>query len=391
MSEPSPISDTDSDPQAPYDRDEWSIKQDRLTHWLDRHDLDGVLLWQRGNFAWATGGGDNHVFNASPEGIAAILATREGRACVTANIETQRLLDEELDGSDIPVIEGPWHDPAGQAKAFLDHIGDLKLDHAKIAADAPLLQADLPSMPGDFAQLRWQLTPQEQDRYREGGQRTAGAMEQACEAFEQGMDEHDLAAIQDHCLRAAGLTPMLALVACDERIDKYRHPIPTAQTLERYAMVVTCSGFGGLISNVTRFVHFGEMPEQLTAVQQAVADVDTVANLSCRPGRTLGDVLADIRGAYKSAGFEDEWQLHHQGGSTGYAGRDVFAVPGNATKVLADQAFAWNPSITGYKSEDTVLVDDEGLEILTGHSDDWPTIVGRSEDGELPRPGVLIK
>ena len=370
---------------------EWSIKQARLTDWLDQNDLDGVLLCQRGNFAWATCGGDNHVFNASPEGIAAILATRDGRACVTANIETQRLLDEELDGSDIPVIDGPWHDPAKQAANVRDHVGDLGLDLSKIAADAPLLKADLKPLPDDFARLRWQLTPQEQDRYREGGQRCAGAMEQACEAFEQGMDEHDMAAVQDHCLRAAGLTPLLALVACDDRITKYRHPIPTARTLQRYGMVVSCNSFGGLISNITRFVHFGDIPDDLQKIQQATADVDAVANLSCRPGRTLGDVLADIQAAYEAVGHGHEWQNHHQGGSCGYAGRDVFAVPGNETVVLADQAFAWNPSITGFKSEDTILVADDGIEILTGHSEEWPTLTGRCDDGELPRAGVLIK
>ena len=70
--------------------------------------------------------------------------------------------------------------------------------------------------------------------------------------------------------------------------------------------------------------------------------------------------------AYEAAGLSGEWRLHHQGGLTGYKGREVFAVPGAETVLPSTCAVAFNPSVTGGgKSEDTVLVTDAGVEVLT--------------------------
>jgi hypothetical protein len=53
-------------------------------------------------------------------------------------------------------------------------------------------------------------------------------------------------------------------------------------------------------------------------------------------------------------------------------------------------AYAWNPTVAGAKSEDTVLVTDEGFETLT-ETGEWPTRAVDSVWGEttLDRPDVL--
>ena len=366
---------------------EWGEKQQKLAAFLDQSDLDAVLLWQRPNFAWATGGGDNHILSASQVGVAAILATRTGRHCLTANIEADRIKDEELDGTDIAVHAYDWHSTPGAGLASM--LRDLGIDASRVASDDAAGAMGVRDMPGEFVKLRWQLTEAERNRYLEGGARTAGAIEQACVSIEPGMDEMEIAGTLDHCMLAAGVTPVVSLVATDERIHKYRHPIPTGKKLKKHSMLVTCASFGGLITNVTRFVYFGNVPGDLAKKQQSVCNVDAAANFATRPGRSLGDILADIQQAYADEGVADEWKLHHQGGSTGYAGREVFATPGEQAEALKYQAFAWNPSITGTKSEDTIIVDDDGFEIVSGHSEDWPTVVGKCKDGELPRPGIL--
>src|SRR5438445_602192 len=110
---------------------EWQIKQPRLNGFLDRHRLDGVLLGRRNNFAWITGGRDNHIVNASPTGVASILATRDGRRiCLTNTIEGPRFAGEELAGTGIDVVEWPWYDTAAATRVLKDVIAG-----RRIAAD----------------------------------------------------------------------------------------------------------------------------------------------------------------------------------------------------------------------------------------------------------------
>jgi hypothetical protein len=56
------------------------------------------------------------------------------------------------------------------------------------------------------------------------------------------------------------------------------------------------------------------------------------------------------------------------------------------------QAFAWNPSIAGVKSEDTILVSPErGLEVITRpERSSWPLLRAEVEGlGALDRPDIL--
>jgi Xaa-Pro dipeptidase len=361
--------------------EELRIKRGRLAEYLGRHALDGVLLTTRANFAWGTGGRVNRIANSSPTGVAFLLMTPEKSICLTDTIESPRFATEELVGTGIEVLDYPWYDVAARKRKFAEVIGA-----RKIAADVDAPALGLPLLASDFAQLRWSLTPAEIARYRAGANLASAAMESACRDLKPDMSEHDAAGIMTFHLHRAGLNPVVTLVACDDRIRKYRHPIPVDNTIKRYAMLVSCSEYGGLISNLTRFVHFGKIEPELARRHQAVCDVDALVNQATRPGRTLGDVFATLQTAYEQHGFPDEWKLHHQGGSTGYAGRDVFATPGDPTKVLPNQAFAWNPSITGTKSEDTVLVGADGdIEVLTAASRDWPVVKTAAGMG---RPGM---
>src|SRR6476620_8471974 len=102
--------------------DEIQTKLERLAAFLDRHRLQGVLLRQRNNFAWITGGRDNHIPNNQSAGVASILATRSSRVCITNNIEAVRMREEELAGTGIDIHEYPWYDHAAAGKTLQDLI-----------------------------------------------------------------------------------------------------------------------------------------------------------------------------------------------------------------------------------------------------------------------------
>jgi Xaa-Pro aminopeptidase len=364
---------------------EVQIKQQRLAELLDRHHLDGVLLTQRNNFSWITCGRDNHVANGTPNGVATIFATRDSRTCFANTIEAPRIKSEEMEAQGIEVIDFPWYDRAATEKRVREVVGD-----KRVAGDVDTFGLPAQPWPGEFGELRWTLTAEEIARYRDGAGRASAAMERACRQLKHAMREHEIAGVLDHEIHNAGLNPVVTLVAADERIAKFRHAIPTEKKAQQYVMLVTCADFGGLITSLTRFVSFGPLPAELKAKQQAVCDVDAAVNHATRPGRTFGEIFTDLQAAYARVGHGDQWKLHHQGGSAGYAPREAVAVPGSGVKVLENQAFAWNPSITGTKSEDTTLCTAKGIEVLSAHSNDWPSIIGRAGEQTLRRADVLI-
>jgi len=108
-----------------------------------------------------------------------------------------------------------------------------------------------------------------------------------------------------------------------------------------------------------------------------------------RPGKTLGELLQVSQEAYRRADLGDEWRMHHQGGAAGYEPREYLALPGSPVAVALGQAFAWNPSVAGAKSEDTILVGEAEDEVLTA-IDGWPpTIVSLPGGKTMARPAIL--
>jgi Xaa-Pro aminopeptidase len=150
-------------------------------------------------------------------------------------------------------------------------------------------------------------------------------------------------------------------------------------------MLVVCPRRAGLIASVTRFVSFGPLAPALADAHRRLLEVDVAFNLATAPGARVGEVFARGAAAYAEHGFGgDEWRLHHQGGPTGYEPRDYIADAGADAVVEASQAFAWNPSATSLKSEDTILATAAGPEVLTADPE-WPTVGVRG----VARPLVL--
>jgi Xaa-Pro aminopeptidase len=131
-------------------------------------------------------------------------------------------------------------------------------------------------------------------------------------------------------------------------------------------MLVVCGERHGLYACLTRFVHFEQADAEL---QRRFAACDTILHRmreeATRPGTTLADAFQACRRFYSEAGYPNEWKLHHQGGMTGYATREVVATPLTQDQIEVGQAFAWNPSITGAKAEETFVLTDAGPEIMT--------------------------
>jgi Xaa-Pro aminopeptidase len=160
--------------------------------------------------------------------------------------------------------------------------------------------------------------------------------------------------------------------------------------ITRTVMLVVCGRRNGLIVSATRIVSFGRVSDELRKKHQAVVAVDAAFNAATRIGARIGDAFKAGLEAYAAQGYPEEWKLHHQGGPTGYAARDYRATLQTDDLVLQNQAFAWNPSIAGTKSEDTVIATPDGLEILSA-SPAFPMLEASAEGLTLKRSDILVR
>ena len=239
------------------------------------------------------------------------------------------------------------------------------------------------------ARLRANLLPAEVERFRLLGRICGDAMNDAIRAVRPGMSERELAALLAFEAERRGAQAIVNLIATDERIFRYRHPLPSDKKLDRYAMLVMCGRKWGLVCSVTRLVHFGPLPDELRRKQEALAVVDATYIASTRPNTKLGDIVVQAQAAYAAGGFGGEWRLHHQGGPVGYEAREYLGVPGSEDEVRENQVYAWNPSITGTKMEDTVLIGAEENVVLTAIPG-WPTIPVEIGGKVYERPAILV-
>ncbi|MFM8320487.1 MAG: M24 family metallopeptidase [Chloroflexota bacterium] len=358
--------------------DEFAYKQDCLQALLVEKKLDALLLTRVSSFAWATCGGASYVALTSGDGVASLLITPGGRYVLTNNIEAQRLQDEaHLAGQGWRIEAEPWF-ASGAALPRL-------ANGLRLGSDSAI--PGTVDLSVEMARLRSRLTAPEGERFRRLGRRCAEAMQALLPTIQPGQTERQIAARLSYEAELRGVQPVALMVAADERIFSYRHPLPSDRAMQQYVMVILCGRSDGLIASLTRCVYFGRLPDDLRRKMHAAAEIDAHMLAATRPGSSLGDVFAAAQQAYARAGWPDEWRLHHQGGSAGYEPREFVAVPGSPEPVIAGQAFAWNPSICGVKSEDTILVGDEQAELLTGMPD-WPVLPVIVGDQVFERPAV---
>jgi len=368
-------------------QEEMCVKHDRIKECMSERGLDAVVLSARQNFAWLTCGKLNYVVAARQEGVAS-LVVGEGRiSCLTNNIERPRIEQEELGGLGIEFVDYLWSDGGAQEQAMGKLVGG-----SKVGYDAPVagLPEDAVRLDFGFDRLRWSLLEPEIERYKESGRAAVAAMETTIGELKPGMSENEIAGVLAGNVYAQSARPWVILVAVDERISKYRHPIPTDAKLEKIAMVVLCAEKFGLICSLTRIVSFAPIDGELRRKHDAVVKVDAAMNLSSEAGKTLGEMLEVAKATYAEVGFPDEWRLHHQGGPGGYQPRDCLATEGNTTKLVPNQALAWNPSITGTKSEDTIITTAGDPIMVTAPSSDWPMIEAEYDGRTLARPDILV-
>jgi Xaa-Pro dipeptidase len=358
---------------------ESEAKRQRLCQHMASAGLAAVELQRTENIAWLTAGCvDRRVLLPSALGIATILLLRNGDAFYLApDNEARRLAEEDFSGLPFIAITAPWH-----AADFAAKIRSLAGD-GRIAADTTAEGAAL--LLGERASL----ADTEIERYRWLGHNTAEVAATVLQSLQPGLSERTMAARVAAALLERGIEPSVLLMAADDRILRYKHAVAQNATLQHFGMLNLCSRRWGLAISITRFVHFGPMRQQLADAFTVAAEANARLLGATKPGATSADLFATVADTYASFGHPGEEQRHHQGGATGYSEREWLATPDGKERVVNNQAFAWNPSVAGGKVEDTVLLRNGAIELLTG-TPDLPIVSTRAGDLTIQSAGVLI-
>jgi len=361
---------------------EHAEKQQRLQALMRDQDLDAVVISRHENIAWLTAGAvDIRVGMLRETGPASLLISRDGDSFyVTTTNEAARLAEEEF--SDLPYkpLLRPW------TSNDIDASIRFAIPSGKIGTDIPLGTYT----PMNLQPLRLLLTAGEIERYRWLGQQMAATATKILAALTPGMTERSIQAMLAKELISRGLIPSVHLGAVDRRVRTYPHPVPRKGVLEKLAMLCFCARHGGLACSITRFVHFGPMPEELSDAFHIVAHVNAHIQSATRAGATADELFSVLRNAYAEAGAPDGEQAHHQGGAAGYLEREWVARPGGTERLTSAQAFAWNPSHHGAKVEDTRLLIGDKCETLT-RTPDLPEVTTPFNGVVHTSAGVLIR
>ena len=361
----------------------------RVQSFLNEQKLDGLLLTQVRNFYWMTAGlANNQIVLNKDVGAASLLIMKDGKKyLLSSESESGRLMDESVGKLGYELKKFNWYE-ANSGKDVRGNIIKEISEGGRIGSDINFPGTVLIS--DQFKKIRYSLLEPEIKRYRRLGKEVTEAVAEVCKSIKPGMDEYEIEALTSASLRARGILPTVLLIAVDERIFKYRHALPNGVKLNKYAMINVCAEKWGMSIAVTRFVHFGQLPEELKNKFEKTAKILTQYQLATVPGKSCSDIFELCKRWYNEAGFPGEWEKHHQGGAIGYDDRDYVIYPGIDETVLNNQAFAWNPTIIGAKVEDTFIVYKDHFEVIT-KSEGWPMITVKINGKEYEQPGVLIR
>ncbi|OPZ65431.1 MAG: Metallopeptidase family M24 [Firmicutes bacterium ADurb.Bin506] len=371
--------------------EEVQFKLTRVRGMMHDAGIAAALLKTQANFAWLTAGGLNSVGVATEMGVTSILVTPDRHYLIANATEASRTMQEEgLADLGFELLSFDWFENRELELAREAAGADASTSPAAaIGCDFPIAAPGFIDISSTIASLRRELTPPEIERYTLLGARTSAAIDKVAASARPGDSEAEivgrlLAELWKHRIDATGY-----IAATDDRIELYRHAIPTMNRIEKRFLLSVNARHHGLIVSATRMVHFGTPSPALVTRYRDNLRIEAAMIAATRVGRTLSDIFAEAVKLYEELGYADEWRRLHIGGSTGYAARETKATPSTRESVHTHQAFCWNPTLTGTKAEDTFAVLPEGPRMITGPAT-FPSVELEAGGICLALPDMLV-
>jgi Xaa-Pro aminopeptidase len=347
---------------------QFDARRERVLATLAQKKIDALLVASPANVRYLAGfTGSNGLVLLAPR--RAFLFT-DPRYTIQAS--------EESDCK-VVTVRGPL------AKAALGAIKRLKFKHIGIEAQHLKFDtwqylnenlppgAELAATRGCVEQARLIKEPAEQDLIRQSVLLNSRVFEAVLPAIRPGMTERDLAAEIEYRMRREGADgPAFETIVAAGPRSALPHAHPTGAALKTNQLLLIDMGtmLAGYASDMTRTVFLGAASRNFERVYRAVLEAQGAALDAVRAGVAAGTVDRAARSVLAKHGLEHAF-VH----STGHGlGLEIHEPPrvGRAerTRLAAGMAITVEPGayldgLGGVRIEDTVLVTENGCEVLT--------------------------
>ncbi|HLW65031.1 MAG TPA: M24 family metallopeptidase [Gemmataceae bacterium] len=355
-------------------------RQERMGELLREHEADGLLVLDPANFSWLTAGGSFRGIPHSEEFPALYFSTQQ-HWLLCANVDTQRIFDEEIDGLAFQLKEWAW-DRGRQL-----FLADLCVGK-KMLCDQTL--GECVNAGERLRTMRRTLTAWEQERLKELGKTVAHALEATCRNVSPGESEEEIAGQLGHRLIHRGVEPVDLQVFADSRARRYKRGGPTPAKIERTCVLLATGKRWGLHVTASRTVSFGPPDEkfyydfEVSCRQAAMQIAGSVA--FANPANILS---AGIRVLTMNE-REHEWRLTPPGWLTGHAPVELPFLPNTKDEIEPGWPLVWMASVGGANSADTILIGESSTQIITP-TELWPLKRIRITGQPIERPDILIR
>jgi antitoxin VapB len=360
---------------------EIQIKEDRLKKALTLSGHDSLIITRRANIAWLSGGGLAVSDRMSPYSPVYLVFTPHRKYAVGYTMDLPRTMDEELAGLAYEGVSLPTFGKT-PGEAALD------LSQGRTAADADFLGVD--DIDDAIIDLYLPYTTEEVARYRAIAEESARILTELASWAQPGMTERQVFARMWERYLENNFEGMFMFVGADERIEKYRHPVPSDKKIQDAVLLAPTGVKHGLATLSTRMVYFKQPPPEIRERFESVAAMQATMIRETRPGVRHNDLLQTIFRMYREFGHEGEMYNHFHGGPTNYRGSFPAPMQDPAATVQVNSSFAYYLTLTGVKSEDLLLVKDHGTSIAS-LDPDWPTLSIRSGEETISIPDILVR
>ncbi len=191
--------------------------------------------------------------------------------------------------------------------------------------------------------------------------------------IKEGMTERQIAALLEYNMASLGSEKCAfdTIVASGVR-SSMPHAVPTDKKIEQGDLITIDFGacFGGYMSDITRTLWLGEPTEQLKELYFAVAKVQQSCVEKIAPGMCASDIDAFQRAEFEKLCLSD-YICHSLGHGVGLEIHEAPTLSRLGSEILVPGMIVtvepglYIPGVGGVRIEDTVLVTENGFEVLT--------------------------